>query len=101
MAGESEIMMNFRWDLALTGYHSGASSPGALVVRRTLCTHSSPKCVHKRMTELGGRTVISMSSYNSSAQLGAAALKEVGSCAGLFQHASYVLLKTVAQLCGG
>jgi hypothetical protein len=52
------------------------------------------------MIEFLERAVISMSSCKTSAQLGAALLKEVGSCAGLFQHDSYVLLQTVAQLCG-
>jgi hypothetical protein len=87
MAGESEIMTNFRWDLVFTRSHSGATSPGVLVVRCTPYTYSSPKCVHKSMIEFFGRAVISMSSCNTSAQLGADALKEVGSSAGHFQLA--------------
>jgi len=100
MAGRSEIMTNFRWGLVFTSSHSRPPSPGVLVVWRTSYTCASPTCVHKRTIELRVRAVISMSSCNASTQLGAAALKEVGSCAGLFQHASIMLLQTVAQLCG-
>jgi len=100
MAGESEIMMNFSWDLVFTSSHSGASSPGVLVVRPTPYTYSSPECVNKRMTEFFGRAVTSMSSCNASYQLDTTALNEVCSCAGIFQHAAYVILQLVAQLYG-
>lgn len=68
-----------------------ASSLGVLGVRRTPHVNSSPVCVYKFAIYLRGRAVTCMIFRNVFSQLRCICIPAVN-CAGLSQHAAYVLL---------